>query len=140
MDLVVDYTLSISTISPSVLISIVPNPASKELLISLEGVNKAEATIFDVLGNKITSTLVDKSKKINVQNYKNGVYFINLLTSNNQEITKRLLLDIKKSIFVNMLYKHTIFNIACFKLVIINHLLFLQDPLPAWKLLRQLLR
>ena len=92
VDLVIDYTLSISTISPSVLISIVPNPASEELLISLEGVNKAKATIFDVLGNKITSTTVDKSKKINVQNYKNGVYFINLLTSNNQEITKKVII------------------------------------------------
>ena len=92
VDLIIDYTLGISTVTPSVVVSIIPNPASEELLISLDGVNKAEATVFDVLGNKITSTLVEKSKKINVQNYKNGVYFINLLTSNNQEITKKVII------------------------------------------------
>ncbi len=92
VDLIVDYTLGISTVSPNISVSIVPNPASETLLISLEGLNRAEATIFDVLGNKIISTTIDKSKKINVENYKNGVYFINVTTSNNQEITKKVII------------------------------------------------
>ena len=93
VNLVVDRIVGISTVSPSLSVSIVPNPAYDFINLSYKGTGSKSVEIYDVLGNKISSAFVEKStQNIDVSNYKNGIYFVNIKSSNKKAITRKLLI------------------------------------------------
>ncbi len=72
-----------------------PNPASNEIAIAFN--NEADFTkpkeikIIDVLGREVKTLLIEsKTQKINIEALSNGVYYLQLQSSNGLKITKKL--------------------------------------------------
>ncbi len=78
VDLKVNGLLSSPEITPELTVGVQPNPASNNITISAGGVDKASVQIVDVLGNIILKTTVSGTKNINVAEYRNGIYFVNV--------------------------------------------------------------
>lgn len=64
--------------APELTVGVQPNPASDNISITAGGVNSASVQIVDVLGNVILNTTVSGTKNINVAEYRNGIYFVNV--------------------------------------------------------------
>lgn len=67
---------AITEVTPTLNVSVSPNPASDYVNITAEGVDGATVRIMDVLGNKIMTSKIVGSKSIDVSEYRNGIYFI----------------------------------------------------------------
>ncbi|MCR9171369.1 MAG: T9SS type A sorting domain-containing protein [bacterium] len=63
---------------PELTVGVQPNPATDNITITAGGVNSASVQIVDVLGNIILNTTVSGTKSINVAEYRNGIYFVNV--------------------------------------------------------------
>tara|TARA_B100000767_G_scaffold78578_1_gene75258 strand:+ start:128 stop:2074 length:1947 start_codon:yes stop_codon:yes gene_type:complete len=92
-------TISVDDITSDTKFSIYPNPANNHttISISLDRTNKVSLSIVDLLGKEITRN--DKVlhsgislETINVSNYQNGIYFINLQVGN-KITTKKLVIS-----------------------------------------------
>jgi PKD repeat protein len=73
-----------------------PNPTESEFTVSLKSENTESVNIFiyDVLGNKIDSNSLstkDKNKTFNLDNYSDGIYYVELRSSSNSVIKKIVL-------------------------------------------------
>lgn len=92
--LVVNYVnnLSISTAPKTTELTMSPNPASDFVSIEAEGITDGKVRIVDVLGNVVYTAEFNNSKKLNLAEYKNGVYFITVQSSSNKGITKKLVI------------------------------------------------
>lgn len=76
--------------SNAVILSSFPNPASEILNVNLQSSStEGYLKITDVLGKVVYDEKIVGSKKINVEEFKNGVYILNL-TSNGTKTTKRI--------------------------------------------------
>jgi hypothetical protein len=63
----------------TVKLSIYPNPISNVLVVKVENSSASTAKIFDILGNLVSNvTLSQNETKINTENLKSGIYFIQL--------------------------------------------------------------
>lgn len=76
--------------------NIYPNPTSSEFTVSIESkqLETFEVFIYDVLGNRIESNRLspkDKKKTFNLDNYSNGIYYVELRSSTNSVIKKIVL-------------------------------------------------
>jgi hypothetical protein len=80
-----------SSIKNAISFSAVPNPASDFVLISTNGIDNATIKIIDVLGNTIYLENISTSKKIDVSDYKNGIYFITIESSDSKIVNRRLI-------------------------------------------------
>lgn len=94
-----DGVSSVNNINNNSDISIYPNPTKDlaTLNISLESTEKVQITIVDLLGKEISKSekilsAGNSIETIDVANYKNGVYFINLQIGN-QLSTKKLIVS-----------------------------------------------
>ena len=76
VDLIVDYIASVKPLKEAIGVSIVPNPASDYINIAINGVESINMKITDVLGNVILKEFITTSKKLDVTEFKSGVYFI----------------------------------------------------------------
>ncbi len=76
VDLIVDYLAAVKPLKETVGVSIVPNPASDYINIALNGAESINMKITDVLGNVILKEFITSSKKLDVTEFKSGVYFI----------------------------------------------------------------
>jgi len=73
-------TLGLDDIDQRDNFSIYPNPSIDELNFKLPESNDViNIEVFDVLGKKTHTTSIINSQKIDVKNWKNGVYFINVI-------------------------------------------------------------
>lgn len=72
-------------------LSIAPNPANEYVALSLEGAQSAQVKIVDVLGNVVYTKNVNASTKINVAEFRNGIYFVTIEGDNNKTTTKKLI-------------------------------------------------
>lgn len=70
--------------------SVVPNPATDVISINAEGVVGATLRVVDMLGNVIYVSDFNNSKKVNVSEFKNGVYFLTVQSGNSKGFTKKL--------------------------------------------------
>ena len=71
--------------------SAVPNPASDYVLISTNGIDNATIKIIDILGNTIYLENISTTKKIDVSDYKNGIYFVSIESSDSKIVNRRLI-------------------------------------------------
>ena len=78
-------------------VKLFPNPASSAIEISLRGTvnNDYDYQIIDVMGNQIALGELNSnqnvaSKKINVEQLQQGVYFVQIIESTNKEKVKTL--------------------------------------------------
>jgi len=76
VDLIVEFTAAIKPVKEPVSVTIVPNPASDYINITLNGAETVTMKMVDVLGNLIFKETVSSNKKIDVTDIKSGVYII----------------------------------------------------------------
>ncbi len=91
VDLIINTTqLGVKVIKTSPSLSVYPNPVTDYLSVSLStGSTDNYVTISDVLGKVVYEEKITASKKINTEEFKNGVYVVSL-TSNGTTYTKRI--------------------------------------------------
>jgi bilirubin oxidase len=90
--LVIDTTAStgIADINFKKNFSIYPNPTTEILNIASNTNEKFSVTIFNTLGEKITSAYNIQHLQFNIHNYPSGLYFIQINTNNNF-LTKKII-------------------------------------------------
>ena len=69
--------LSIESINNTQLVSVYPNPTSDLLYFDVDNAN---VQLFDVAGNLVLQSAVQKSVPISLQQLANGIYFYSLTT------------------------------------------------------------
>lgn len=93
VDLIVDFTASIKEVKEEVSVSIAPNPATDYININLTSIDNASVKIVDVLGNVVfKETAIGSTKKIDLTNFKNGVYFVIIESSGLKPITRKVVI------------------------------------------------
>ena len=90
MDVQINFTLGLKTIKSVPTFSISPNPASDYFSINMNGNENVNVKIIDVLGNNIYNETISTNKKIDISDFKNGVYFVTVQSSE-LKITNRKL-------------------------------------------------
>lgn len=90
--LVINYVASVSvaSIQKNVELTMSPNPAVDVVSISAEGIADAKIRVVDVLGNVVYTGEFNNTKKLNVSEFRNGVYFVTVQTESNKGFTKKL--------------------------------------------------
>lgn len=73
-----DESLNNSGIVPELSISVQPNPASDFITINADGVENAMVQIIDVLGNVVWNSTISGKGSINVTEFRNGIYYVNV--------------------------------------------------------------
>lgn len=91
VDVVVDFTAAVKAVNNDVLINVVPNPATDYVTISMQGAENGSLRIFDVLGNVVLKDNISGTKKVDLSDFRNGVYFIKIETSSGKSITRKLI-------------------------------------------------
>jgi hypothetical protein len=92
VDLVIDFTASLSPVKESISVSITPNPASDYINISLNGIENAQLRMVDALGSTILKEQLNGNKKINTSEMKSGVYFLVFDIPNSKGITRKVVI------------------------------------------------
>ncbi len=90
VDVQINYTLGIKSLKSAPSFSMSPNPASESFSINANGNENLNVKIIDVLGNSVFNETVYSNKKIDVSDFKNGVYFVTV-ESEDLKITNRKL-------------------------------------------------
>ena len=83
--------------SPSVSISLVPNPARGAVLVSVEGVDdKISVQVLDLLGREVRHEMVDCpsncKKNIDIGSLSSGAYIVRITSRNLPPIIRRLII------------------------------------------------
>lgn len=92
VDVQVNYTLlaGLKTVKANSSLSISPNPANDYVVISNNLVENGTVKIIDILGNVVYTDSMIASKKIDVSDFKNGVYFITIENGNAKIANRKL--------------------------------------------------
>lgn len=81
--------LSIEELKSNIQITIYPNPSSDKIFFEWESSNDLLIKIYNAIGQHIfTTKLSKKNNDINVSNFSNGLYFINVTDGNNTFVEK----------------------------------------------------
>jgi len=87
-----DFIADIKEVKQDVTISIAPNPSSDYFVVNTKNADNGTMKIVDVLGNIISEEkMTASSNKINVSNYRNGVYFVIIDSENAKPVTRRII-------------------------------------------------
>lgn len=87
----VEMTLEpLSVPETTLTVGIHPNPASETITIEADGFETADVKIVDVLGNIVLISKIAGSTKINVGDYRNGIYFVTIST-NGKSVSRKLI-------------------------------------------------
>ena len=92
VDLVFSYTAALKPLKDEISVNIGPNPASDHIQITTSGVEAANIKIMDALGTTISKETVISSKKINVSDLRNGVYFLVIDIPGSKTITRKVII------------------------------------------------
>jgi hypothetical protein len=76
VDITVNFSLGLNSIKSTPEMSISPNPATDYAMINVTGIDGATMKIVDVLGNVIAKEAISGTKKLDLNNFRNGVYFV----------------------------------------------------------------
>lgn len=94
VDVQVNYTLvaGLKTVKVNPGLSIAPNPANDYVIISNNLSENGTVKIIDILGNVVYTDSMIASKKIDVSDFKNGVYFITIENGNAKIANRKLVI------------------------------------------------
>jgi hypothetical protein len=92
VDLVFSYTAALKPVKEEISVNIGPNPASGYLQITMNGVESATLKIIDALGTTISKEGINSKKKINISEWRNGVYFIVFDIPGSKTITRKVII------------------------------------------------
>ncbi|MFT5582023.1 MAG: hypothetical protein ACI9G9_001288 [Psychromonas sp.] len=90
IDVAVKSIASVSEINKKVSITLSPNPASNLVKVIATNVSQGKIKMIDVLGNVILNESFNGAKTINVNEYKNGVYFVIIEENGRQAVNRKL--------------------------------------------------
>lgn len=90
VDMVVTYALNAASLSADVAISVSPNPATETITVKASGSESGLIRIVDVLGNVVFEERYYGTKKVNVSNFRNGVYFVMVDPDNGKAVNKKI--------------------------------------------------
>lgn len=76
--------------SKTIDLSLSPNPVADFVTVQAEGIVGGRIRIVDILGNIVHSSDFNSVKKLNLSDYKNGIYFLTVQSESNKGITKKL--------------------------------------------------
>lgn len=85
-----ENTVSDSANNPEITVSVQPNPATNYITIDIDGSENATVQIIDVLGNVIWNATIKVSETIDVTNYRNGIYFVNI-SANGNNVSRKVI-------------------------------------------------
>ncbi len=92
VDIKLSYTLGVKANKQNTTFSIGPNPASEQVIISTNSNELSTVKIIDVLGNNVYSESISGNKKIDVSDFKNGIYFISIESSETKISNRKLII------------------------------------------------
>jgi hypothetical protein len=92
VDLVLSYTTALKPVKEEISVNIGPNPAADYVQITMNGVESANLKIMDALGTTISKEAIFSSKKINVSDLRNGVYFLVIEIPGSKTITRKVII------------------------------------------------
>jgi predicted lipoprotein len=73
-------------------LTLTPNPADNYVTVSLGTTGNATMKVVDVLGNVVmTDVITDGTEMINLSDFKNGIYFIQVESSETKLMTRKLI-------------------------------------------------
>lgn len=71
-------------------LTVYPNPVANQLTIATEGLDKYDVRVTDVLGKVVYFDEAGGIDKVDVSNFKNGVYLVSVIDKGNAVQTKRI--------------------------------------------------
>ena len=92
VDLIIDYTASLNQIKDPVSVSIVPNPASDYIQISMTGIESAALKMVDVFGSTVLKENIGATKKLNVSDFNSGIYFLVFDVPGRKPFTRKVII------------------------------------------------
>lgn len=90
VDLEFTFALNTAALSPEVSISVSPNPATETITVKASGSESGTVRIVDVLGNVVFEERYNGTKKVNVSDFRNGVYFVMVDPDNGKAVNKKI--------------------------------------------------
>lgn len=91
VDVVVNFTASVKPVKEEPVLSVSPNPANDFVNINVANLDNATLKVVDVLGNVVLRENISGTKKIDLSEFRNGVYFITIDSSNAKPISRKLI-------------------------------------------------
>lgn len=68
-----------------------PNPVTDFVTIQADGIVGGRIRIVDILGNVVHSSDFSNTKKLNLSDYKNGIYFVTVQSDSHKGFTKKMI-------------------------------------------------
>ena len=90
LDLKINTTLGVKEAKNIVSFNAYPNPANDVINLSVQGSTENSMKLIDVLGNVIVEEKFGSSKKLDVSQFKNGVYILTIYSNGKMVQTKRV--------------------------------------------------
>lgn len=91
VDIQFNYTLGLKSLKNNATFNIAPNPANDYTVVTSAGVENSNVKIVDVLGNVVYVETISSTKKIDLSEFKNGIYFVTIETSDAKISNRKLI-------------------------------------------------
>ena len=92
VDLIFNFGIAnVKNIDESIKFNVSPNPASNIVSINVDSNSEMDFKIVDVLGNVVLKDVINNSKKVDVSNYNNGLYFITVSSKDRSIVTRKMI-------------------------------------------------
>lgn len=91
IDIEISFSLGLTQVAPFLTIGVAPNPATDYVTVTAQGVEKASIKMVDVLGNVVLKDTFIGSKKINVTDFRNGIYFIMVEAEGVKPVSRKII-------------------------------------------------
>jgi hypothetical protein len=92
VDIQLNFALGLKSVKQSSTFSVSPNPANDIVNITNIGNDINSVKIIDVLGNIVYNETITNSKKVDVSDFKNGIYFVSIETSDSKISNRKLII------------------------------------------------
>ena len=93
VDVQVEFNVaSIKPIKEEISVSIVPNPATDYIQISMTGIEYASLKMVDVFGSTILKENIGSTKKLNVSDFNSGFYFLMFDLPGRKSFTRKVII------------------------------------------------
>jgi hypothetical protein len=93
IDVVVKFNAaSIKSMKEEISVSIVPNPATDYIHISMTGIESASVKMVDAFGSTVFKETIGASKKLNVSDFNSGIYFLMFDVPGKKPFTRKVII------------------------------------------------